>query len=919
MNLDSLLIDKPVYGLLLILADLFFKGVLILVGARLLTSLLSKSAAAARHLIWATALLIILLLPVFSFVLPPVNVPLFDRPFQVADQPLVTDDSSPILAGEGTISWSGELAPQVEIETTFPSESAVVAPAPAPPAELAQSSGSGQLTTSSTAQFWEPYVGAIMEMHWTTLLVSVWAIGVFAVFGWTFAGVTGAWWITRRAHTVRDDEWDDLVEELGDRLMIYRPVKLLMSTSISSPMTWGVWKPVVLLPIDADDWSPERRRYVMLHELAHIKRWDTLTQFGAQLSCALHWFNPLAWRGLHRLRIEQEKACDDLVLSHGMKASEYASHLLDIARSLKMPWVSPLNTISMAKPSQLEGRVVDILDPAKKSRSIGKYSAVFTCIAALLVMLPITALSPWNPNAPRISETTASLTNDELNDKVEMTWATASKPGSEDADLTALMIDESKRLAKIELKAGSERQIVLADTSEKQRRARKIAINALRKSLSDENPDVRRHAIMTLGEMEDEGSVDAMIKVLRTDSDAEVRRFAIAALDEIDSPKAIEAYTLALKDKNKDVRRFAVMALADHDDQRAMDALAKVLDDPDPDIRRYAVMGLVENGDRDATDLLVKMLDDKDHDVRRYVILGLADREDRRALPGIERAMKDEDPELRKIAVMALSEFENDQSLELLRRALKDEDDEVRSFALRALADREDKESMPIYMDLLLNDEDADVRKFAAMALGEIGCVDAVDALTKALEDSDVDVRRHAAAALSELDYGDDDDWSDDDWGENEWDNDNDWEGSVDWDSAEEFGEAMAQIGISAGQIGLAIGELSLHATADVLEGIAAGFDSAELEHELASMEHELFLSEMEIEEAMLELEQMQFELAEEWNEEALESILEALDEMEPLFESNPKFCEEVESLFDEQEARSKKRLFRKLSCEQRY
>ena len=82
MNLDALIWDKPLYGALLILTDLCLKGILILVGARLLTALLSSSAAAARHLIWATALLMILLLPAFSVFLPPVHVPLVKQPFQ---------------------------------------------------------------------------------------------------------------------------------------------------------------------------------------------------------------------------------------------------------------------------------------------------------------------------------------------------------------------------------------------------------------------------------------------------------------------------------------------------------------------------------------------------------------------------------------------------------------------------------------------------------------------------------------------------------------------------------------------------------------------------------------------------------------------------------------------------------------------
>ena len=86
------------------------------------------------------------------------------------------------------------------------------------------------------------------------------------------------------------------------------------------PMTWGWLRPVVLLPGDSEVGRPERRHVVLLHELAHVKRLDCLTQQLAQLSCAVYWFNPLSWWASMRMMVERERACDDLVLLSGVAA-----------------------------------------------------------------------------------------------------------------------------------------------------------------------------------------------------------------------------------------------------------------------------------------------------------------------------------------------------------------------------------------------------------------------------------------------------------------------------------------------------------------------------------------------------------------------------------------------------------------------
>jgi ankyrin repeat protein len=153
-----------------------------------------------------------------------------------------------------------------------------------------------------------------------------------------------------------------------------------------------------VLPRDATSWPERRRHVVLLHELAHIKRRDCLTQLLAQIVCAAYWFNPLAWIAARRLRTERERACDDFVLAAGTPGSEYASHLLDIAQARQPVRFSPLaaTAVPMARRSQLEGRLMAILDPATR-RSSAFYTKLAAAALIALVSIPAAAVQLVSP------------------------------------------------------------------------------------------------------------------------------------------------------------------------------------------------------------------------------------------------------------------------------------------------------------------------------------------------------------------------------------------------------------------------------------------------------------------------------------------------------------------------------------------
>ena len=154
-----------------------------------------------------------------------------------------------------------------------------------------------------------------------------------------------------------------------------------------------------MLPMEARDWPRERARVVLLHELSHISRWDYLTQVTARAACSLHWFNPLAWLGLRKMLALREQACDDSVLYAGARASEYAEHIVDIARSARATRVAAA-AILMARSPRIERRLTALLDPASVRRVITMKDSVLCACVALCIVLPLSAATLAAAQAP---------------------------------------------------------------------------------------------------------------------------------------------------------------------------------------------------------------------------------------------------------------------------------------------------------------------------------------------------------------------------------------------------------------------------------------------------------------------------------------------------------------------------------------
>ena len=355
--------------------DAAWKSAVLLAAAGAMVLAMRRSSAAARHLVWSLAMAGSLALPVVALSMPSWSWPIIPEEVTVLSFTGAPTSLHPMPPGPFVQDFTAE-ADRDRLETSRTDPKNITASAPAPGTVDARTSPAASKNTA------RPPVG------W---LVIVWAMGVM----WTLAIPLVGWLallpIVRSAGSSDASVWRELAHELAGRLGLRR-VQFLRSDRAVMPMTWGLLRPVILLPGEADGWPRDRLHDVLLHELAHVRRLDCLTQVIAQVSCALYWFNPLAWLASRQMRLERERACDDVVLRAGARPSDYAGHLLEIARGLRSARAVSFAALSMARPSQLEGRVLSVLDPSRRRSGLSGRVVGLGVIAAAAMILPLASV-----------------------------------------------------------------------------------------------------------------------------------------------------------------------------------------------------------------------------------------------------------------------------------------------------------------------------------------------------------------------------------------------------------------------------------------------------------------------------------------------------------------------------------------------
>lgn len=225
---------------------------------------------------------------------------------------------------------------------------------------------------------------------WPGVLLLIWIAGTALVLIRFAAGLAHMARVRARSKRLVDERSIRELTHVARAFRISRPIQLFESADPAAmPLAWGVLRPKVLLPVSAREWSDDRRRIVLCHELAHIARRDCAAQILGELARAMYWFNPLVWLAVYRLHRESECACDDAVLNAGIEPRHYADDLLALARVLDKQPSAWLPALAMARSTHFERRITAMLNPFVDRRASSSKSKAIVSLAALFLLLPL--------------------------------------------------------------------------------------------------------------------------------------------------------------------------------------------------------------------------------------------------------------------------------------------------------------------------------------------------------------------------------------------------------------------------------------------------------------------------------------------------------------------------------------------------
>jgi beta-lactamase regulating signal transducer with metallopeptidase domain len=523
----------------------------------------------------------------------------------------------------------------------------------------------------------------------------VWAAVVAVLLLWLALGAFSVRRIIARGSVLTDEAWLTPLYETADRLELDNVPRLMMSGSIEMPFACSIRRPTIVLPASAEQWSDERRRVVLFHELAHIRRRDLVGHTLGRVVCAFYWFHPLVWSAAKQLRAESERACDDLVLSCGARASDYANHLLDIVTGVRRQG-APATALPMANRREFEGRMLAILDPGVKRSSPSRRQTLMLSLGLGSVALTIAAVSPTrrepamqDQRSASVSEKTVGadtvppVSSELIAERKRIRSITSERTSTETRSSSAMpsptaapspraMVDPKWRTDSREWETES-RQGPAPDTA--------LLGRVLR---TDRSEDVRRAAAWALSGRRE--GVPLLLERLRLDEDESVREMSAWALVSMPEREIDAALGLALrKDASSEVRETAAWALGQRHRGDNIAALQDALADDNAEVRFNAVWALGQHSLAEVPAKVIGLLQDPNEQVRLITAWVAGQTQDRAMLPGLRAAfLKEQSDDAEELQFRALL-FMGERSVEIIDRAMKSDNPELRSRAVRLI------------------------------------------------------------------------------------------------------------------------------------------------------------------------------------------------------------------------------------------
>lgn len=230
------------------------------------------------------------------------------------------------------------------------------------------------------------------SVHWSAWLALVWLVGASGMLGRAIVKVAGAEQLRRACKPLNDERIAGLVTEARRAMKLTRRIRVAVTNQLTSPAVVGVLAPTLILPFSLlTTLSQEQIRFVLLHELAHIRRGDYLANLVQLFAEALLFFNPAVWWISHQVRREREACCDALAIELSGAPADYARTLVSVAESLLLQNVTAAPAFGNERgSSSLFDRVQRLLVPGYRPSLRLTWQAMLTSLVAaggLLILL----------------------------------------------------------------------------------------------------------------------------------------------------------------------------------------------------------------------------------------------------------------------------------------------------------------------------------------------------------------------------------------------------------------------------------------------------------------------------------------------------------------------------------------------------
>jgi beta-lactamase regulating signal transducer with metallopeptidase domain len=365
--------------LLTILAATSIRSAVLIALVAFASLAMRRSPASSRHAAWASCVLIVLVLPFLWLTLKlRLNVPELPHLQRVSVvalrydvAPLLQTESGPTAQAIPNANRTAQDAISPPI-TAYPAPDMPVPARPSPALTIPKSAGA--------------------RPSWQSILALLWLCGsAIAIIRLCRAHVAIHRSIARSTRLDTSLALESNFETAD-----------LRTADVPVPLTYGLRRPVILLPKEALEWPSDRVRSAVLHELAHVSRRDWAMQIAASIMCALYWFHPLAHLCANRMRMESESASDDLVLADGrIAAPDYAAHLIDVARSARR-YSGASAVAAMAQSGRIESRVRAILagNQPRTTLSAPRLAAIVTALTLVGLAVSSVRIVPIALAAP---------------------------------------------------------------------------------------------------------------------------------------------------------------------------------------------------------------------------------------------------------------------------------------------------------------------------------------------------------------------------------------------------------------------------------------------------------------------------------------------------------------------------------------